>query len=140
MSVSLLLALLETQEDNEPDYTRDYYTWIGAKWDGQRWINGNEEKREVVLRLLYDVLRSAINVGMPQSVAGPQQQNVQMPQSVALGTVLARAISEDEILSLQTDVKQQRTDLRAQLRAEMIRHLHALMSPPPAPPPSQVSV
>jgi hypothetical protein len=115
MSTSLLLALLEAQEPDEADRTADYYTWIEAHWDGKSWTGGRPERKELMFRVLYDILHSSVNVAMPESGR--------------LGTVLARALSEDKIASLQEDARGYRTELRAALRAQLIRHLDALLTP-----------
>jgi hypothetical protein len=118
MSTSLLLALLEAHEPNEPDRSRDYYNWIRAQWDGTKWNYGSSERRDLMLRELYEVLRSTININMTL----PYET---MPaESGALGTVLARTLTDDQRPGLPAAAKR----LRAALKRELLKRLDALIA------------
>jgi hypothetical protein len=98
MSTSLLLALLETQGNEEPDYSKEY----------DQWARGDPDRKKLMLDALYEVLQSTINM--------------RMSASGALGTVLARALSNDRREGL-ADAK---LNLRGELRYELIKRFNAL--------------
>jgi hypothetical protein len=108
MSTSLLLALLETQVDDEPDYSNEY----------NQWVRGDPSIKDRMLDALYDVLQSAISMRM---AAGG-----------ALGTLLARTLSNDDKEGL-ADAK---LKLRSELRYELIKRFNALKAQHPSGPSS----
>lgn len=113
MSISLLLALLETHGGNEPDRSRDYYAWAGAEWDGARWINPSPERAELILRELYDVLQATIQAAIPTPMLGGGR----------LGTVLARALTHDQRPVPPAAIQ----ELRDLLKPELLRRFDALI-------------
>jgi hypothetical protein len=111
MSTSLLLALLETHKGDEgPDRSADYRAWIGSEWNGQEYTGGVGERRELMMRELYDVLQEAII----RAISGPA--------SVPLGTVLARTLTDET-----TGLREAAARLRAILRPELVRRLDRLI-------------
>jgi hypothetical protein len=116
MSMSLLLALLETHEPGEPDRTRDYFQWIGASPDNTApngWSGGQPERAEIVMRALYDLLHSSIYPSTPERI----------------GTVLARTLTDDAGPDTRgRDLSYFARDLRTSLRDKMIRYLDELRS------------
>jgi hypothetical protein len=112
MSTSLLLALLEPHEGYEENRSAEYFRWIGAHWDGSRYVGGSPERRELVMRELYDVLQSHVNVTMPASGA--------------LGTVLARVLTHDT--QSPDRLVEAAARLRASLRRELFRRFDILIA------------
>lgn len=121
MSISLLLALLETHEPNEPDLTAEYFKWIGAQWDGKEWKGWKEERREVILRRLYDILFSHIQYMPPPPTGQP-------PPRGGLGTVLARTFTGDTAKDdHNVDLQEYANRLRSMLRQDMHTALEELI-------------
>lgn len=116
MSLSLLLALLETHEPGEPDRTRDYFQWIGAIPDGKAangWTAGQPERAEMVMRALYDLLHSTIYPSRPEMI----------------GTLLARTLTNHTAPDGQgRDLQHFAKVFRTSLRENMIRYLDELRS------------
>jgi hypothetical protein len=116
MSLSLLLALLETHEPGEPDRTRDYFQWIEATADGKAptgWIGGRPERAEIVMRALYDLLHSTIYPSRPEMI----------------GTLLARTLTDDRARDGHgRDLQYFAKVFRTSLRENMIRYLDELRS------------
>lgn len=115
MSLSLLLALLETREAGEQDHTGKYLRWIKAQENPAPppdWRGAQPERVEMVMRALYDILHSTVYPATPEKI----------------GTVLARALSErygpdDNGNDLQHFAK----PLRASLRGKMVDYLDKLL-------------
>lgn len=114
MSLSLLLALLEANEFNESDRTRDYFLWIKATPDAtvpRGWKGGEPERVEIMMRALYDILHASIYPATPDKV----------------GTVLARALTDDtDADSHGHDLQYFAKPLRASLREKIIFYLDEL--------------
>jgi hypothetical protein len=117
MSTSLLLALLETIEPDEADLTADYYHWIGATWDGEAWTNGQEDRKELVMRTLYDTLSSYTNSARSRGYTNPRLATQQPPQG-KLGTVLARTLTGNNE-GLEEHARTLRREMRDTLRASL---------------------
>jgi hypothetical protein len=98
MSTSLLLALLETHGNQEPDYSGEYV----------QWARGDPNRKRLMLNQLYDVLQSTTVMGMPASNA--------------LGTVLARTLSDDP----REGLAEAKLVLRATLKYELVKRFNAL--------------
>ena len=98
MSTSLLLALLETHGNEEPDYSGEYV----------QWARGDPNRKRLMLDHLYDVLQSTTVM--------------EMPASGALGTVLARTLSDEQ----KDGLAEAKLLLRAALRYEMVKRFNAL--------------
>jgi hypothetical protein len=106
MSTSLLLALLETHGNEEPDYSGEY----------QQWARGDPNRKRLMLDQLYDVLRATTVMGMPASNA--------------LGTVLARTLSNEP----KEGLAEAKLVLRAELKYEMVKRFRVLKEQYPAEP------
>ena len=124
MTISLLLALLETHEDDESDHTGELFEWIGAKPDATQpsgWTSGQPERTELVMRALYDLLRSTIYPSTPDNI----------------GTVLARTLTDDTAPDGKgRDLQYFAKPLRQSLRAKMRKYLDDLRMQYPPPPDS----
>ena len=120
MSISLLLALLEAHGDTEADRSRDYYKFIEATWDGTRWAGGNPDKKELVLAELYTALQEAIGMAVPGSGA--------------LGTVLARTLTDDP----RGGLPEAAARLRAALKQLLLARFDVLLAPYPSGKPAGV--
>jgi hypothetical protein len=114
MTVSLLLALLESHEHGEADRTRDYFDWIGAIPDSRAphgWRGGKPERVEIVMRALYDILHSSIYPATPERI----------------GTVLARVLTNDtDEDNRKDDLPALAKELRESLRKKMLFYLDTL--------------
>jgi hypothetical protein len=120
MSTSLLLALLGTHEDGESDHTRELFEWIGARPDATQpngWTSGQPERAELVMRTLYDLLRSTIYPSTPDNI----------------GTVLARTLTDDtDPDGKGYDLQHFARPLRQSLREKMLKYLDDLRSQYPS--------
>jgi hypothetical protein len=125
MSASFLLALLEAHEDQESDLSRDYFAWVGAQWDGGRWVIPKTPeaaaREELIMRELYDVLQSTIQA----AISKPEKR------TGMLGTVLARALTNDPESVPPEDIRPLRAELKRELheRFKLLIDRHAPLKP-----------